>query len=202
MKETVIKPWTPIAVSEKDGEIVAEVWGRRYTIGKKSFLQSVVSQGKELLAAPIRLVGTEDGEECVWEEHTTLMSADADEAHVDIMSASQSKRFIVNVSLHIEYDGCIEANLSVMPRGKTVAESFGFGQAAPYEYRLSRFWLEIPLKNECAEYFQFFPCKENFENTFESAGIIKGNLSLPFKEQLFVSDDETGFMIFFESFEA
>lgn len=104
MKENVIKPWTPIAVSEEEGEIVTEVWGRKYISGKSSFLQSVVSQGKELLAEPIRLVGTEDGEECVWEEHTTLLSADADEAHVDIMSAAQSKRFIVNAALHIEYD--------------------------------------------------------------------------------------------------
>ena len=64
MKEKVMAPWTPVTVNEDGNSIKAGVWGREYASGNDSFLQSVISQNQEILAGPVRFVGTEDGIDC------------------------------------------------------------------------------------------------------------------------------------------
>lgn len=61
-----MEPWTPIEVEKKEKEMKIKLWGRSYTCSQASFLTSVISQGQELLAGPVRLVGTENGKEMKW----------------------------------------------------------------------------------------------------------------------------------------
>ena len=42
--EKVLKPWTPVKVSTDEKGVAVNVWGRSYKGGKKSFLESVISQ--------------------------------------------------------------------------------------------------------------------------------------------------------------
>ncbi|HOL66259.1 MAG TPA: hypothetical protein PKX93_02220, partial [bacterium] len=58
-EEIVVKPFTPLVVSEKS--VLA--WGRKYTFGDTGLLTSVVSQGAELLAAPVSLKALINGRE-------------------------------------------------------------------------------------------------------------------------------------------
>ena len=63
MSNKVMKPWSPVKVREDGEHIFIETWGRENRSGKTSFLERMRSQGKELLASPVRVVGVEDGSE-------------------------------------------------------------------------------------------------------------------------------------------
>jgi len=196
MKEKVMAPWTPVTVNEDGNSIKAGVWGREYASGNYSFLQSVISQNQEILAGPVRFVGTEDGIDCEWKDWMNFVMDDSDESFAEICSTSQTSRFIINTAMHIEYDGCIDTTVKIAPRGNLInVETMG-----PYDYRLTRLWLEIPIKTECATYFQnhVWGNDEGME-AFERAGLLTKDLSLPFREQIFLSNDNLGFFICFDS---
>ena len=62
----MLSGFLPIEVSSTGLEHKVRVWGREYTFGADSLPCSIVSQGQELLAAPVRLVGIEDGQPLRW----------------------------------------------------------------------------------------------------------------------------------------
>ena len=57
----IMRPWIPVTANEQDNTCEVQVWGRTYTAASSCMLSSVVSQKRELLAAPIRIVGTDNG---------------------------------------------------------------------------------------------------------------------------------------------
>lgn len=55
----------PISATAQNGKCSIAPWNRNYMIDGSPFLSSVLSQGVELLSAPMRLVGIENGKELV-----------------------------------------------------------------------------------------------------------------------------------------
>lgn len=85
-------------------------------------LRSIRSQGVELLAAPVRVVAVEDGEPSHWDENYPENEAESfiqrrSDEEIIVCGAKQSDRFIVDSCTRIGYDGGVDIDLKLMPRG-------------------------------------------------------------------------------------
>ena len=198
MDSKVMKPWTPVKVRENENSVCVEVWGRENRSGKSSFIESMRSQGKELLASPMRVVGVEDGREFVFSDYNLFLMNGAEEAFAETVASAESEEFVLNVSMKTEFDGFIDTSMTVVPRGRSVKQIFGLEGLKSYQYVLEKLWLEIPLKREVAKYYQLFPRPEKM-GVLEASGAIEKEISLSFKSQIFLADDGVGLMVSFES---
>ena len=193
------KPWTPLSAEETEGDVHISVFGRTYTANDSSFLSSIRSCGRELLRAPVRFVLREDGEETVIDAgYRHFLMEGASDAEADYLTAAEGRCFLLNLSTHAEFDGCLDVTLTVAPRGRTVAQCFGLEAMRRSDYRLDRLWLEIPLSREAARYFQFYPQLPGQE-VLASGGELTAALSLPHREQVFLTGEDVGLLFFSES---
>ena len=62
------KPFMPLRAERNELNHTVHIVGRDYTFGADGLLTSVISQGHQLLAAPVRLVMEEDGKPSVWKD--------------------------------------------------------------------------------------------------------------------------------------
>ena len=199
-------PFIPLRISTSGLEHKTEVIGRSYTFGADGMLSSITAEGKELLAAPMRLVLKEDGAYANFDENypenesESFIQSRSDEKAV-ICGCKQSDRFIIDFCNTIEYDGNIDINLKLMPRGLTVAQVFGVGQIKPLQFILDNLWLEIPLKKEAftlyhmhtngSMYFSDGTVKE--QDTMSMSGLLpEKDFSLSFKPLLWLGNEEYG----------
>ena len=183
--------------------------GRRlYTMGKESLLfTGVESAGRELLAAPFRLVCENAGERFTVENALHFCVLDAEKDSVTISSTAEHGPVIVHSVLRTEDDGCTEISLSVCPRGKTVAEVFGFSHEKQAPFDVTQFWLEIPLRSENLQYFQLYPhgryvlddVFRNWEPINAADFLPERELHCGFKEQVLLLGDHCGLGLFFGS---
>ena len=95
--DATISTLQPVRMTRDGDGFTAEVWGRRYAFGADAMLQSVQSGGRELLSAPIRLVGDEAGEQMVWntdyaENESRAFVALRTDEEVVLCGAMRSKR--------------------------------------------------------------------------------------------------------------
>ena len=128
----------------------------------------------------MRVVGTEDGEDFVFENYNVFAMDNVTEASCETVASAESEQFLLNVAMKTEFDGFVDTSLTVVPRGRTVKQIFGFEGLRPYRYELSRLWLEIPISKEVAKYYQMFPRAEN-TSPLEASDKIKEKMQLPFK---------------------
>ena len=200
-KDRVIKPFTPVTL-ERGKENTVGVIGRKYVFDEKSMIKSIIVREKELLAGPMRIVGTEDGQDIVWNINDCKVFSHSQEKAV-IVGSMQSECFIINTAYKIEYDGYIDFDIKIMPRGGTVAEDFGLEVAKKRDYLLTRLWLEIPLKKESSNMYHFHPVsdivredgsvykKKDFD-TCSGELEENGSYYLPFKDIVWQGDEEKG----------
>ena len=66
MNKKILNIWDPVKSYEDDKKIITEVWGRKYTAGNSSFIESIVSQKIDILSEPVRLSGIENGLNIQW----------------------------------------------------------------------------------------------------------------------------------------
>jgi len=156
------RPFLPVELQTEGLGHVVRVVGREIRFGENSLPESITVSGTELLAAPIRLVGTEDGEPIVWEtdyatnECEPFIQHRADDA-VTLCGCLRSFRFVADTCITVEYDGMISIDLKLATRGMTVPERYGLQPWQDRQYRLDRLWLEIPLKRELASHYSVYP---------------------------------------------
>lgn len=194
-----ISPWTPVSAKSTDNTVAVDVWNRTYTLNSDVLFTSIKSCGNEILSAPMRLVGVENGEEIKWEEQSPFVFEQDGEKAV-VCASQQSSSFIINTAINIEFDGNADIDIKIMPRGKTVYEVFGIGSPKPNEYILNRLWLEIPLKKQYARLFHYWPTYGH--PAFEGKGIepsdvsmsreIPSSMAMPFKCLLWLGTEEQG----------
>lgn len=207
MESKIMNPWIPMECEENGNNITTTLWGRKYISGEKSFLQSIISQGQEILAGPVRLVGTENGKELEWGDFTNLLMNNSNEELVSIVSAAQSDSFVLNVSMNIEYDGFIDLALTLAPQGTRPGKVFGIDINQKPEYILSRLWLEIPIKPDVAKLYHVFPngpltINGKFlgeHSAFRQAGELADDIKMEFKQQIFIGNDDVGIAVLSES---
>lgn len=156
MKNRVPKPWSAIKVSDESGKIIIKIQGREYEINNSLFPVRMTSQGRELLRAPITVVGEENGKELRFSENKSwLMSGD--EENAVIICSAKSERFVFNTSLSVDYDGFCKIDLKVMPTGYTVNQVFGVESNDDKDFTLGKLWVEIPLSDGVAENYHYWP---------------------------------------------
>ncbi|MBQ9921074.1 MAG: hypothetical protein IJO52_02720 [Clostridia bacterium] len=201
------KPFIPVN-AETDGlEHTVHVLGRDYTFGADGMITSIKSQGHELLASPMRIVCEEDGAPSVWDdnypdnESESYIHSRTDE-QVIVSGAKQSERFILDFINTVDYDGNIDISMRLMPRGKTVAQTFGLAEIKPVQFKLDKLWLEVPLRKEAISLYTMYPhsAMRFADGTYTNAKSItvqSGKLpemaaSMPFKALLWLGDEERG----------
>lgn len=187
---------------------------RDYTIGPDGMITSIVSQGHELLAAPMRIVAVEEGESANWDdnypdnESESFVQRRSDEQIV-ICGAKQSDRFIVDLCYTIEYDGNIDIDFKLMTRGKTVAQVFGIAEAKPTRFQLDSLWLELSLRADAMTLFHMYPNSamaldngaQRPIGTMSMSGTLPDSTitGLPFKALLWLGDEDRGIGWFAEN---
>ncbi|MDX9868543.1 MAG: DUF6067 family protein [Kiritimatiellia bacterium] len=124
----VFEPFEPVATAGRDVSVVQ----RRYRMNGFGLWDSVLSQGRELLAAPIRLrCETADGAESVWAAGKAVPVSAAPDRAVYRAEAGCDAVSVVAVS-EIEMDGMMRVTLTLAPGARPVP--------------LKRLWLEIPVR--------------------------------------------------------
>lgn len=199
----------PISASARDGRCEVTPWNRKYTLDGSPFLSSIISGGEELLAAPMRLVGLENGNEIVVTDVTSDTIYGYEEGkEIKACQYMRSSRFLYNISLSAEYDGMMDWSLTLATHGNWVAQTFGLAKQDTDPRDLGRLWLEIPLKKSAAISYQYSPQgpalfdgkRPDMPVELYAAGAMpKESLALPFVHQLYVGNDKAGFALFFES---
>ena len=195
----LLKPWTPLRAEETENGARISVYGRTYTATEASPLASILSQGCELLRAPVRFVLREDGEETVIDSGFLHFLMDgASDAEADLLSTAEGRCFLLNLATHTEFDGCMDITLTVAPRGRSVAQCFGMEKLRRSDYRLDRLWIEIPLTASAARFFQYHPQLAG-QNVLTSGGEIREKMALPHREQVFLTGEDYGLLFCSES---
>ncbi|MBM4050030.1 MAG: hypothetical protein FJ279_33455, partial [Planctomycetes bacterium] len=107
---TVLPPWTPMKVTRP---LAVSCWGRDVSYREAVLPTSIVSNGKDLLAAPMRFVARVAGKTVELQQGKADVKASAEDA-VDLATAAEAGGLRVNTTAHFEYDGLIrvEAVLS------------------------------------------------------------------------------------------
>lgn len=206
---SVIKPWIPVTAEKSSSGYDVSVLNRNYKLTEKSpFFTSITSLGEELLASPMRIVAENKGVPCEFCSTKTFMMDTSDDERINLISTMESKYVIVNVSHGIEFDGCDEITLSVMPTGRSVAACFGLEPFEMDAFDLNKLWLEIPLKKDIIKYFNVCsdPIYNNPEEAdefnkmpeFSRSGIIpEGGIHTSFSPQIYLNGFDKGLGFFF-----
>jgi hypothetical protein len=136
LEHKVYAPFEPVRV---DGRTVTVV-GRTYTLNAQGLFDSVVSQGRELLAAPMQfVVELADGRRVQWREGARWFSRGVRGAapHPDLArfeTAARTDGFLLTGVVAVEEDGCARIALTLTPEGRHLTP-------------VRRVWLEIALKD-------------------------------------------------------
>ena len=208
MEKKPVSPWIPMEAKQIDNCCNVSMWDRTYTVDNDVLFTSIKSRGNEILNAPIRIVGLENGEEILWiEKSPFIMHKDAEK--VTVCASQESSTFIVNTSMEIEFDGYCAMDIKIMPRGKTVAEVFGVSKEKKNEFSLDKLWIEIPIKKEFARLVHFWPSSpmpifEDEKKGFPLSSVsmsreIPCSMKLPFKPIIWLGTEEQGLCWFAES---
>ena len=150
LEHTVYPPFEPIRVR---GTTVAVV-GRTYQMNSFGMFDSVQSKGRELLAAPIRVVCETAQGTVAWEK--LEVSGKAEYADGAVFTArAVSSPVVVQTRSSIEEDGCVKIEMDLLP------------VAQPQE--IQRLWIEIPLKDAEAPLFHYIADEDTMRNNFGGA---------------------------------
>ncbi len=202
----IVPPYTPIKVTEDGNRLSADIILRKIEFGRDSLPTSIISDGEELLSAPISIHGHEDGEEMVWATVDRFIFERSDE-ELTVCGSMQSDRFIINTSIKLGFDGCMCIDLKLMPRGMTVAQVFGVSDIKKMNYRINDLYVDIPLKTSATLYHLNPNCAmlgDSGELIPKSETSCSGNLPqgrhwLPHRPIVWLGNEKRGLCFFSES---
>lgn len=210
MDKICIPGLTPVTNVKNGKKYEVSVWNRTYTINESPFFSSILSGGKEVLASPIRVVGSQNGKEINWTEFVNLDMVDWNGKSQMFCQSAQSGELLLNTTMEIFYDGAVKCNLQITPTGirKEVPKY------TDYDITLDKLWLEIPLKKEFAKMYHVYPQYEPIlldgevsatywvNQALKSLDFIpKKSIETGFKHSIYLGNDHTGLNTFFESSE-
>lgn len=179
----VPKPWTPVV---KRGDDTLACWGRDYRFGRDGLPVAIRSQGRELLAGPVRIVtGGARAKNALKESDrtapATVKVVDGGVAG-EVAGRRDDAVLRCDVRNRLEYDGFLMLDLEVAPVGGPVGEAV----------------LEIPLTAAVARFLTPMPGALNRDQT----GILpKGRTTLPPGNQFWFTDGNVGLFACLESTE-
>ena len=189
---------SPVESKRFDNKYEATVWNRKYTISDTPFFSSIISGGQEILAGPMRLVGTCFGKPIEWETCENFEILGSDGKSKTFVQTTKFRELVLNTSMEIFYDGCVKCNAKLMPKSSAISENLV----------LNELYLEIPFKKESAKMYQIYPfgnIKINGKETVGSPSLYgldyvpSESLVAPFKQNVYLGNDDIGMSVFFES---
>jgi len=198
----VPKPWTGIVTTQNENGYSIDVWGRTYTFKDSLFPASIVSQGKELLSAPISLQmdfgrGLEEPYGYRYEIH------EATNERLIVNTAALSGNIIVNAAVTFEYDGFMKFAFRLVPCGKpewNVIRTWRDDLGRNCDVMLRSAKIVIPLKKEAATLLHFWPAQTDavVQNATVGSGAF-GEMALPFKPSVWIGNENLGLNICMET---
>lgn len=196
----VLKPWTNITVKKTENAFSVDVWGRTYTFENSVFPTSIITQGQELLAAPIALkmdFGFGDQEPyCCKNE---ILEAEKDK--VLIVGAALCGNLIINTAVTIEYDGFVKLNVKLVPPGPyNYIKDWKDEWSTDTKVRLQSARLEMALNKENASLMHFWPASNGsvVQNVVVGSGKFR-DAALPFKPSVWVGNEKCGLNLCMET---
>jgi len=129
-------PFEPLTVLKAQTQTDVKCWGRTYMLNAP-FPVQIESQGKWLLAGPIRLVIKRGGQTTVLSDRILDITSEAQD-RVEFNATMPCGPLTVSVPGAIEYDGLVDIDLTV-------------GAAQPTE--IQQLSIEIPVSLEVARYY-------------------------------------------------
>ena len=124
-------PFEPVRAEATESAVVVSVWGRSYRFGSGPMPESILSQGRELLAEPARMLV--DGDVVLW-SRPAIVDARPDAVRIETRATHGSLQ--LNADVLIEFDGMIRVDLEISGTGK-----------------LSALRYELPIHSQHAELF-------------------------------------------------
>ncbi len=141
----VITPWIPVEV---DGRAV-RMWGREYQFTTSALPAGMTSQGKPLLAGPVRVDAVIAGKPVTFPTATPTIKSDGPgRALVTATATSRTHHLQLATSSEVEFDGLSMVNISLSGKGLEKVSKLELaipvrGDAVKYVYRtgLDRLWI-------------------------------------------------------------
>ncbi len=128
ISDQIYPPFTPVAVDH----LAVDVVQRRHAMNAFGLWDSIVSQGRELLAAPITVRARMAGGEAAWRNgDIKLLKQTA--AAARFASTIASDPVIIEAHSTIEFDGCMKVEMTLAP--------------GPRPQQVERLWIDIPLRD-------------------------------------------------------
>ena len=106
----ITTPFLPLRIETDKLSHTVRLSDKSYTFGADGMITSIISEGHELLAKPMRIVMIEDGKEALFDdnypenESESFIQKRSDEECI-ICGCKQSERFIINFCNTVKYDG-------------------------------------------------------------------------------------------------
>lgn len=196
--EKVLRPWTAIETIESEESVTLNLLNREYKFEKTALFSSITSNGVDVLAAPIRIKGEENGIpiKIIRQECRVLHS---DNASVVLNGYIQTQVFVINVTTVVEYDGFATVDFKVMPiwnNGVKIADTSGKG------HHIENLALEIPLNQEITDLYHYFSWSFMDDGEYDriaTSGALPEKFYEDFKPIFWVGNDIAGLTICAES---
>lgn len=174
---SVLDPWTPVTIQQRDDTVIVGVWGREYRFSKQPLPSQITTAGVELLAQPMRLVAFGEKGELPWWQSGCEFWERTDE-QVTLIGWQACDAVLANFIVRVEFDGLIRIDLTLA------------NPPPPRKPTLQRLWLEIPLRKERASLFHYWPGR--WGSAENSGAVPSDGIMLPFKPIVWLGWEEGG----------
>ena len=180
LEDKVFTPWTPLNVqTDPAGSRAVSCWGRTYRFSTGLFPDQITTADRDILAEPIRLIGSIDGREITW-THASLQVKRSTPARVVLSRRATDPSLECTVDTQVDYDGMVRADCRIVPSRAATLEKLAF------EIRLKRD--HARLQYQCRDALFKAP------GTVPDSGIVR-----PFNQAIWLGDEERGLQWFTDS---
>ncbi|MDY3845759.1 MAG: DUF6067 family protein [Eubacteriales bacterium] len=198
----VFESFGRMTADKGDGKFSVKVWNREYVFDKSFLPTSIISDGRELLASPIKLnmtFGEESGE---FRKFAYVYYEESDERFV-VLASAECGNTVVNATVTFEFDGFIKVELRVsnfwcfcVSDDDLQLHANSLNEAA-----LTSLSIDIPMKKETASLFHYWP---NAKTSILPAGDVMNSgktvyRKYPFKPYIWMGDERRGLGFWCES---
>jgi hypothetical protein len=173
-------PWQPISIKGK----TLEVWGRSHRFGAGLFPEQITSQGRDLLASPMRLRLRVNGQSLADANVETKITDQTHGDRVELSGTLQNADVRMLLRTSLEFDGFLRFDLTLTPADSAVSLQ-ELIVVIPFYSQVSRFYSRFLN-------YDFNAQRVVRDDLFRSAGRISQPVYMPFTHSIWVGDHQVG----------
>jgi hypothetical protein len=178
----VPRPWTPMKVSRRTGEMAVSCWGRDYVFGGGGFIKAVKSEGKDLLAGTVTPVARAEGKAVNWTGNRWKLISESRDQVVVQGDFSSATGLAISARIEIDFDGMTRIDWSI---------------SADRVIRLDGLAIELPVNTNLARYIYHFP--GSWGGVRNVGSLPARDLRMGFRPFVWLGDENRGISWFAES---